>query len=230
MRTMRGLPGRQGSGRGGGARAYPDGVPLTGLSGSYIRCADSAALSFSNDIEVVMRLKVTDWSAAANQTLVGKYVTTGNQRSWLFRTTTAGSIALTATPDGTAASLVTVTIAPSVALVDASAGWLRMRLDLTNGSNSVGTLETAADSGVNTEPSSWTANGSASSTPISAVYDGTAGLEIGTFQGGTLERLTGSVYRCIVRSGFSGTVVADFNSDLSSATGYTDAYGNVWAI
>lgn len=34
----------------------------------------------------------------------------------------------------------------------------------------------------------------------------------------------------IVRSGFDGTVVADFNSELAGPTGYTDAYGNAWAI
>ena len=38
------------------------------------------------------------------------------------------------------------------------------------------------------------------------------------------------VARCIVRSGFDGTVVADFNSELAGPTGYTDAYGNAWAI
>ena len=44
------------------------------------------------------------------------------------------------------------------------------------------------------------------------------------------ERMTGQVGRCIVRSGFAGTVVADFDSSLAGPTGYTDAYGNVWTI
>lgn len=52
----------------------------------------------------------------------------------------------------------------------------------------------------------------------------------GTFGSGTLERMTGQVGRCIVRSGFAGTVVADFDSSLAGPTGYTDAYGNVWTI
>jgi hypothetical protein len=37
-------------------------VELSGVSGDYISTPDSAALSFSNDIEVVMRVRVTDWS------------------------------------------------------------------------------------------------------------------------------------------------------------------------
>lgn len=44
------------------------------------------------------------------------------------------------------------------------------------------------------------------------------------------ERLTGRVGRCIIRSGFAGTTVADFDSLLSGPTGYTDAYGNVWTV
>jgi hypothetical protein len=59
-------------------------VELSGVSGDYISTPDSAALSFSNDIEVVMRVRVTDWSTGSGQTLCGKYVSTDNQRSWRF--------------------------------------------------------------------------------------------------------------------------------------------------
>lgn len=175
-----------------------------------------------------MLVKPSDWSAAANQTLCGKYVTTGNQRSWRMYSSTAGSIVLTASADGTAVT--SVSIVPSVALTDNVWTWLRMRLDLTNGSNSVATLETAADAGFNAEPSSWTANGTNTGTTIASVFDSTSPLEIGAFAAGTSERLTGRVRRFILRSGFAGTVVADFNSELSGQSGYSDAYGNTWVI
>jgi len=217
------------SGRGGGrALAYPDGVPLTGASGSYIRCPDSAALSFSNDIEVVMLVKPTDWSAVANQTLCGKYVATGNQRSWRMYSSTTGSIVTSASVDGTAVT--SVSVVPSVALTDNTWTWLRIRLDLTNGSNSVATLETAADVGFNAEPSSWTANGTSTGTVVASVFDSSAPLELGAFSAGTSERLTGRVRRFVLRSGFGGSVVADFNSELSGQSGYSDAYGNTWVI
>ena len=194
-------------------------VQLDGTSGDYITTPDSAALSFSNDIEVVMRVYCNDWTAAANQTLCGKYVTTSNQRSFRFYVSTAGAVVLTASADGTA--VVSDSITPSSALTDATWVWLRMRLDLTNGSNSVATLETAADNGSNgTEPSSWTANGTQTGTALAGIYDSTAPLEIGTFQNGMSERFSGRIGRCIVRSGFAGTTVADFNADDCYGPGY----------
>lgn len=217
------------SGRGGGSRAYPDGVPLTGLAGSYIRCVDSAALSFSNDIELVIRAKATDWSAGVNQTLAGKYITTGNQRSWRFYVSTVGALGLSVSADGTV-SFVTTVVTPSVALVDGQASWLRLRFDLTNGTNSVGSVD-SANGTTSDEPSSWTANGTpANGLPVAGVFDSTAPLEIGAFGNGASERFTGTIYRVIVRSGFAGTVVADFDHRLSGLTGYTDAYGNTWVI
>lgn len=195
-------------------------VYLTGVASNYISAPDSAALSFSNDIEVVCRIKCVDWSAAANQTIAGKYVTTGNQRSWRFYVSTTGTVALTASADGTA--VVSCTVTPSVALTDNSWVWLRLRLDLTNGSNSVGTVDTAADTGNNEDlPTSWTANGSATSTALAGIFDGTAPLEIGSFGTGASERFNGWVGRMIVKSGFDGTTVADFNASLCGQTGYT---------
>lgn len=215
--------------RGSGAPlAYPDGVPLSGASGSYIWCADSAGLSFSDDIEVVARVRCTDWSIAANQTLVGKYLTTGNQRSWRMYVNTAGVPQMSGSTNGTA--VVTVLVTPSVSLVDNSTVWQRWRLDLTNGTNSVATIETAADAGTNDEPPSFSANGSNTGTALAGIFDSTAKLEIGAFNDGASERFVGRVYRVIVRRGFSGTTVADFDSRLSGAAGYTDAYGNVWTV
>lgn len=211
----------------GGAGAY---VQLDGASGDYIFTPDSAVTSFSNDIEVVMRVKVTDWTAASAQTLVGKYVSSGNQRSWRFYVSAAGAIGLSVSTDGTSGAVTTVSITPTNALPDATWIWLRMRLDLTNGSNSVGTLETAADTGANTEPSSWTANGTNTGTTISGIFDSTSPTEIGTFGSGTLERLTGQVGRCIVRSGFDGTTVADFNASDCYGDGYTHSGGYRWTL
>ncbi len=204
-------------------------VELDGASGDNIQTPDSAALSFSNDIEVVMRVRVTDWSTGSGQTLCGKYVSTGNQRSWRFYVSSTGSIGLSVSQDGTS-SVTTVTVTPTVALADDAWVWLRMRLDLSNGTNSVGTLETAADTGDNVEPASWTANGTNTGTTIATVFDSTAAVEIGAFAAGTLERLAGSVGRCIVRNGFGGTTVADFNASDCYGDGYTHTDGYRWTL
>ena len=109
-----------------------------------------------------------------------------------------------------------------MALTDNSWAWLRLRLDLTNGSNSVGTVDTAADTGSNEDvPTSWTANGTATSTTIAAIFDSTAALEIGSFSAGATERFNGWIGRMIVKSGFDGTTVADFSATQCGQTGYT---------
>lgn len=203
-------------------------VQLAGTAGDNVSTPDSAALSFSGDIEVVMRVRVTDWAAASNQSLCGKYVTTSNQRSWRFYANTSGDVGLTASHNGTAVTSVIVT--PTVALTDDAWIWLRLRLDLSNGANSVGTVETAADTGDNVEPSSWTANGTNTGVIIAGVFDSSAPLEIGSFANGASERLSGRVGRCIVRSGFAGTVVADFNADDCYGDGYTHTDGYRWTL
>lgn len=201
-------------------------VQLDGTSGDYVYTPVSNNLLIAGDIEVVMRVKATDWTAAANQTLVGRYVTTGNQRSWRFYVSTAGAIVLTASADGTVVTSATIT--PTVALTDNVWIWLRMRLQLTNGANSVATLDIAADQAE--EPTSWTANGSQTAAIIASVFGGTAPLEIGTFGQGTLERFTGQVSRCIVRNGFSGPVAADFDARQCYGPGYTHPSGYAWSL
>lgn len=209
-----------------GVGAY---VQLDGASTDNISTPDSVATSFSNDIEVIMRVYVNDWTTAANQTLCGKYLTTGNQRSWRFYVTTTGAIGLTASVDGTAVTSIIVT--PTTPFVDATWYWLRLRLDLTNGANSVGTVEYAADTGDNTiVPTVWTANGTNTGTTIAGIFDSTAVTEVGGFTNGTLERLSGRVGRFILRSGFDGTTVADFNAADCYGDGYWHSGGYRWTL
>lgn len=205
-------------------------VDLSGVSGDYIYCPHVTALSFSTDIELVVRVKASNWATGANQTLMGKYVSTGNQRQWRFYVSTSGSLGLTASVDGTAVT--SVIVAPTVALPTARFFWMRLRLDLTNGANSVGTCDIAGDTGSNSIlPLIWTANGSNVGSTISGIFNSTtAPLEIGSFTNGTNERLTGQVGRMILRSGFDGTTVADFNADRCYGPGYTDEYGNPWTL
>lgn len=212
-----------------GQPKYVGYVQLNGGSTDNISTPDSALNSFSNDIEVIMRVRPDDWTTGAIQTLVGKYLTTGNQRSWRFYISATGAIGLTASADGTAVTTVLVT--PTTPFVDATWIWLRLRLDLTNGANSVGTVDIAADTGNNyTVPTSWTANGTNTGTTLAGVYNGTGVVEIGAFNSGTSERFAGRVGRCIVKSGFDGTTTSDFNADDCYGSGYTHIDGYYWTL
>ena len=212
-----------------GQPKYVGYVQLNGGSTDNISTPDSALNSFSNDIEVIMRVRPDDWTTGATQTLCGKYLTTGNQRSWRFYVSAAGAIGLTASVDGTAVTTIAVT--PTTPFVDAEWIWLRLRLDLTNGANSVGTIDIAADTGNNyTIPTSWTTNGTNTGTTIAGVFNGTGAVEIGSFGNGVSERLAGRVGRCIVKAGFDGTTTSDFNADDCFGDGYTHTDGYRWTL
>lgn len=207
-------------------------VYLDGTSGDYIYTPDSAALdALDGDIEVVMRVWCANWATGSTQTLTGRYVSSGNQRCFRFYTSGAGAIGLSGSPDGTSGALITPSVTPTSPLPTSQWFWLRMRLDLSDGSNSVATIDTAADTGSNyLEPVSWTANGSGVAAVISGIHTGTAPLEIGSFSNGTLERFTGRVGRVIARDGFDGTTVSDFNASDCYGDGYWHSGGYRWTL
>ena len=196
-------------------------VQLDGTSGDYITTPHSPNVSLTGDIEVTARVYCNDWANGATQTLACKYVTTGNQRSWRVYVGSTGQIAFSVSPDGTSGSLVTTIITPTVSLVKATWVWLRIRIQLTNGSNSVGTLDTAPDTGSNSlVPLTWTANGSALSTTLSSIFVSTSPVEIGSFGAGTSERFSGRIGRVIVRDGLGGRIASDFNASNCYGPGY----------
>lgn len=218
MRTMRGLPGRQGSGRGGAARAYPDGVPLTGSN--YIWAPDANPLDITGDLEIVIKVAPTSWTAS-EQVLVAKEQSTST-RTFRFAFTTASKPYLAFSIDGS--TPITALSANAVAFSAAETAWLKVTRASATGSVVFSTATNQAS-----EPSSWTPLSTVASTS-GALFSGSSILEVGARSGGTVQRLTGNVFRVIVRNGIGGSTVADFDSQLSGRTGYTDAFGNVWTI
>lgn len=213
----------------GGAGAY---VQLDGTSGDYVYTPDSAALdAFDGDIEVVMRVWCANWATGSSQTLAGRYVTSTSNRCFRFYVSGVGAVVGSGSPDGAFATVVSPAATPTNPLPTSTWFWLRMRLDLSDGVNSVMAIDTAADTGSNyLEPISWTANGSGVAAIISGIYTGTAPMEIGSFSNGTLERFTGRVGRMIARDGFDGTTVADFNASNCYGDGYWHTGGYRWNL
>lgn len=193
-------------------------VELSGAAGDNIQTPDTINTDISGDVEVVVRLKCPSYITGTNQTIVCKY-NTSSQRAWRFYIGAGGQLAFTASPDGTATTTTPLTI-PAGVLVPNAWVWLRARFDLSNGANSVFTVESAPDVGTNAEPTSWTVQASISSLVVSGLNNSTSPLEIGAFNVGASERFAGQIGRCIVRDGFGGRVVADFDAGQSYGPGY----------
>ncbi len=206
---------------------------LPGVSGNYASVPDSAALDITGDIDIRVRVALDDWTPSAAQVLLSKWLTSsGAQRSYALFVTSGGVLQLDTSADGTAVVSTAATVATG--FTDGTAYWVRVTLDVDNGSGSrVGTFSYALDSA--TEPTSWTAIGATVTTAgTTSLFASTSPLEIGGLNGGTLLVPAGKFYRAIVRNGIGGTVVldADFTSGITSGgqTSFVESSSNAATV
>lgn len=210
--------------RGGPGRAYPNGVPLSGLSGSFISTADKAGLAIAGDLEIEVDVALTDWTPATSMTFVAQWRAVVGGRSYAFRVFTSGILQLLYSIDGAATLTASSTVAPTVS--DGARLGVKVTLDVDNGSAGRDVKFWTSSDRV-----TWSQLGSTVTVGSTVtLHNSTEPLTVGARDAGTVETLGGRVFRAVVRSGINGTEVADFDSSRSGATGYTDLYGNVWAI
>ncbi|RPK85055.1 hypothetical protein [Streptomyces sp. ADI98-10] len=202
-----------------GAESY---LRLEGNTSSYARTPDAAALDITGDID--LRVEATcDWWAVPVQTLLGKWVSVGNQRSYMLRLEN-GVANLSWGTDGTIwffASQLLPALPKRAAL--------RATLDVNNGAGGY----TARFYWAPTMDGPWTTMGEPlSSTPTMSIHAGTAPLEVALVAATGWMPVRGRVHRAEVRSGIGGTVVADFDARAQpeGTTGWTDSAGRTWTV
>lgn len=196
---------------------------LSGSAGVYASSVDTTTLSIIGDLDVRLDMVATDWTPSAVQTVVSKWNTTGNQRSWFLDLKTDGKLELQVSTNGSATTH-TFTSSAATGIADNSRKWIRFTLDITNGSNSVCTFYTSVD-GV-----TWTMLGSSqTSTTISSIFDSTASLILGA-KNASSDHLAGRIYYLEVRNGISGAVVTnpDFTILASGTTSFNDSKNVTW--
>lgn len=200
---------------------------LTGAASGRASTPDNAALDITGDIDVRVEMFLLDWNVTSQTEIIGKYLSTGNQRSWRFYLNTGGYPAITWTADGS--TLKTATSTTSLALNGRSRMAIRFTLDVNDGAgNNVVTFYTADDiSGT------WTQLGTAVTTVgVTSIFSGSATLDIGDINNSSLTPMTGRVYKAQVLSGIAGSAVAnpDFTAQSVGATSFADAAGRTWTI
>lgn len=197
-------------------------LALDGTTAGVASTPDTAALDIVGDIDIRVEV-TTDWRATGVQTLIGKWVSASNQRSYILRLE-AGLFTLNWSPDGTSlffAQQLLPTLPRRAAL--------RGTLDVNNGSGGM----TATLYWAESLDGPWTVIG----TPlvvsgVTSVYAGTASLEVAPTAATGWGPVLGSVHRAEVRSGIGGAVVAapDFRALTPAATGFTDSVGRTWSL
>lgn len=203
------------------------GLDLTGVSGAYASSIDAPPLDITGDIDIRVEAALDDWSSTV-QSLISKYVTTGEQRSYRLRVSSTGTLQLQWSTDGTSTGQSTAT---STIAVPATSERLAVRatLDVNNGAGgrTVTFYTSTSIDGV------WTQLGSPVTVAgVTSIFSGTAALEVGSVNSGTVELATGVVYAAEIRSSIDGAIVAQprFNGQAPGTTGFTDGFGRAWTV
>lgn len=210
-------------------RVYPTGGALA-VSGNALSRADTpdaASLDITGDIDIRAVIDFPDYSNG-NQTLVAKYLGTGNQRSYAFRIDTNGNLAMLYSLNGSTGLTATATATVySVGAVDGSPLTVRVtRVSAT------GVITFYIGNEVTPGPSTWTQIGTTVAGTSGALFSGTALLEVGTLNSGASDMSTGEFLFAQVRSGIGGANQANpnFTAQAPGTLSFVDSTGKTWTM
>lgn len=222
--------GGAGEGDGGDGGNQTPGLYLPGGAGNYASTPHSAAIALTGDLDVRVLLSSNDWTPSIQMGLAGKWVLTGNQRSWLFAIGTGGNLQLYTSTDGSNSVL---TSSDNAIPIGSGPLLVRATLDVDNGAAGrtiTFYTATATVTGIQTGP--WTTLGPAKivATAITLFNATSAGLEIGSWNNGANANFIGNVHQLQLRSGINGTLVAnpDFTAQPTDTTSFADSTGLTW--
>jgi phosphodiesterase/alkaline phosphatase D-like protein len=208
----------------------PGGLVTDGTSGDYATTPDDASLDIIGDLDVRAEVTIDDWTAAApdgvRATLLGKWVTTGGQRSYFLGVENDGRLSLFWSTTGANSVLPMSTVS-----VPITSGKLAVRatLDADNGAagNDVTFYTADAITG------SWTQLGSVVTTAgATTIFSGTAEASLAAVDGGTGRPFAGTIHAAEIRNGIDGVVVTDPFPALApiDAASFTDTTGKTWTV
>ncbi|MDX3214576.1 hypothetical protein PV318_03320 [Streptomyces sp. ME02-6991-2B] len=204
-------------------------LALDGTATAYASTPDASAIDITGDIDI--RAEVTaDWyEPTASQTLVGKWETTGNQRSWDLRIY-QGTLVVDWTPDGTTLKGAR---SPALPYLPRRAA-VRATIAFTggDGGQALARFYTAPSIEGPWVQFSHDAN---LLFPTGSILAGTAPLRVGPQDATTTpprKPLNGLVHRVEVRRGVDGPIVAapDFTALEAGDEDFTDTAGRAWTL
>lgn len=205
-------------------------------SPEYAFTPDTAVLDITGDLQLVFDGTLPNWGVSPDsQTLISKYRTFDNQRSYWLQILSNGRLRFQWAPDGTSGTILNETADADTPL---DSGRLAVRCTFVaddGGGNRNVTFETAP-----TKDGPWTQLGTIQTNTASSLFSGSADLIVGAFTdnavtAGEAAKLNGTVHAIEVWDGISGsggTLVADpvFSDQADGTTMFTDDAGLSWTI
>jgi hypothetical protein len=209
-----------------------------GTSGDYASTPDDAAFSALTNFSVLYLGSLTDWTPAAQTTLVSHLLTTGNQRAWRVYVKTDGVLGLQTTSDGTGgtSTLNESTVANS--FTNGTINWILITRNSTTGVVKFYTAAYVLGSVAPPALGSFTQLGTDRTGATGAVHNSTTTLNVSSHSAGASENLIGDVYRTLLYTGLYGsgseTLVRDFNASDAADTADTSwasaTTGETWTL
>lgn len=192
---------------------------LKGRAGEYLSTPNNTALNITTDLDIRARVALDDWTPSTVNTIVSKYGA-ATLRSYILNVNTSGTLSLTWSADGT--NTITSTSSVATGITDGAIKWVRATLDVDNGASGNDVAFYLSDDGA-----TWTQLGTTITTAgTTSVSNNASVLEIGTNTTGTLNPLSGNVYKVIIVNGIglvgdnttptTGTLVFSANCEQQS--------------
>lgn len=192
---------------------------LNGASGRYASTPDANALDIVGDLDIIVKASLDAWVGAAEQVLVSKLGSSVANQSYALVAHTGGGFRFYL---GDGATTAAVTSAAHN-LTAGSVKWVRVTYR---------TSDRRVQFFLSDDGSTWTQLGGDAIHAITAIGNGAAPLEVGSWFGGTAALTTGFVYRAIVKNGIDGTTVfdADFSTIKERVPFFAESTGKVVTI
>lgn len=199
----------------------------TTVTTTHVSTPDAAALDITGDLDIRFEADLDSWRDSMD--LVGKWTTTGDQRSYRFRLLSSGLLRLSHSTDGTSGGVLEV---DSTVPVPITSGRLAVRatLDVSNGGNRV--REFFVSDSID---GTWTQLGDTVTTAgTTSVFASTATLHVldNPNDSGITSLIRGRVLAAAVLNGIGGTEVAnpDFTLQDEADTSFSDDAGRTWTL
>lgn len=205
-------------------------LQLPGVSGSYVSSPDDPSLHINGDMAVLVDVSMDDWSPASFQRFVSRYAGgAASNHPFSFAITSLGLPRWTWS-DGTTERTLNASTAVPGSPVNGERRYIAAEIDVDDGAGGHGVRFYTSDDWVN-----WTQLGSVRSAGAftTSIVSGTAPLEIGSRNEGTVELMPGQIHRVEIRSGsVTGPIVAraDFTDKTPGMTSFTDETGKTYTV
>lgn len=207
---------------------------LSGAATAGASTPDHLSLDVTGDLDIRLAASLENWydnPADINMMdLAGKYLPTGDQRSWLLSVSSTGVPRMVWTTDGTVGTAQLRFATENMPVPATQRIAVRVTVDVDNGAGGNTTTFYTAES----ISGPWMQLGdSVTASGTTSIYASTASLDLGHVANpDTIRQPEGNVHAFEMRNGIDGTIVAnpDFTTQTSGASSFTDGAGRLWTI